>query len=334
MKQYIFNFNGNPKLPKWCEEQNYYNNFIKIDLLNDLLNIYYIDEQVPNNNEIIKIEEEIVLFLISTTNSAHSISEIIDFINFYKKYEHLKVAISEFIPLKLPFLYQLINVFIPENKIKILDKLKIYKINTLITYRNIHFNCLNNWSSISFKKNDNILYFDNLQNIKEHFCINTTQFFNKIEEIYNTHKNNYTLYDNIMLVKTNQDKYVFSKNRCMEKIDVNVIKIITDNNVKILSVNDFKNIYEYICVFYHAKNVIVSYGGVACTNRFFCNPNANVILIANLHYNAEYDYDNLNQMYWHLRHSHIYPVKTQSVLLDFENSINENNICKILDLLK
>jgi hypothetical protein len=99
-------------------------------------------------------------------------------------------------------------------------------------------------------------------------------------------------------------------------------------------INDFKDIYEYICVFYHAKNIIVSYGGVACTNRFFCNPNANVILIANLHYKSEYDSNNENQMYSHIRLSHIYICKTQSVLLDFENHIDINNIDSIINLLK
>jgi capsular polysaccharide biosynthesis protein len=139
-----------------------------------------------------------------------------------------------------------------------------------------------------------------------------------------------------MLIKTSSDKYVFSANRCMNKLDDTIIEEFNKNNIKILSINDFKNIYEYICVFYHAKNIIVSYGGVACTNRFFCNKNANIILIANLHYKYEYEYeyDNTNQLYWHLRHSHIFPAKKQTVLLEFENNINNNNINDIINLLE
>ena len=136
-----------------------------------------------------------------------------------------------------------------------------------------------------------------------------------------------------MLVKTNEDKYVFTRNRCIDKMNENVINIINNKNIKIISINNFKDIYEYICVFYHAKNIIVSYGGVACTNRFFCNPNSNIILIANLHYKYEYDYDNLSENYWHLRQSHLFPAKTQKVLLDFDNYIDENNIYKIFNLL-
>jgi hypothetical protein len=337
MKEYIFNRNGDPKLPSWCEENIYSNIFVKINLVN-LFNTYAIDDNVDDNVDkqlpIININEKVILFLIASTNSAHSISEIIDFINFQKKYENLKICISENILITLPFLYQLIKIFIPEEKFIILKNLHLYKIDTLITYRNAHFNYLNNWASIPFQKNDNIIYFDDLNNIKENFCVNSIPFLNKIEEIYNNYKNNYTLYDNIMLVKTNQDKYVFSKDRCMDKISDNVINLINNKNIKILSINDFKDIYEYICVFYHAKNIIVSYGGVACTNRFFCNPNSNVILIANLHYKPEYEYENSNQMYWHLRHSHIYPAKTQEVLLDFENFVDETNVNKIFNLLK
>ena len=47
-----------------------------------------------------------------------------------------------------------------------------------------------------------------------------------------------------------------------------------------------------------------------------------------------YEYNNENQMYWHVRHSHLYPVKKQHFLLDFDNNINENNINNILQLLQ
>jgi hypothetical protein len=204
----------------------------------------------------------------------------------------------------------------------------------LITYRNNHFNYLNNWNLIPFEKRNNILHFNDLQTVRSNFISDTKSLFDIIEVIYKENKHKYTLYDNIMLIKTNDDKYVFSKNRCMDPINNNTQKIIGENGVKLISINDFKDIYEYLCIFYHAKNIIVSYGGVACTNRFFCNPNANVILIGNLHYKYEYEYDNANQLYWHVRHSHIYPAKTQTVLLDFENYINETNVGLILNLIK
>jgi hypothetical protein len=335
MKQYEFNFNSNPKLPKCGEENIYTNQYVKVVFMNNY-NLYYIDDNPDTNTSLIDIKQNITLFLISTSNSAHSISEIIDFINYYKKNINSNnlIGISEYVISSLPLLYELIKIFIPENKIKILYNKYTYKIDTLITYRNHHFNYLNNWNEIPFSKENNILYFNNLENVKSGFVSDSIFFFNKIKEIYNEHKNKYKLYDNIMLIKTNEDKYVFSRNRCMDKINDNIKKLLIDKNIAILSINDFKNIYEYICVFYHAKNVIVSYGGIACTNRFFCNQDANIILIANLHYQHEYEYENSNQLYWHIRHSHIYSAKKQTVLLDFENNININNINLILNLLE
>ena len=335
MKRYVFNYNGDPNLPQYKEENIYFNNYIRIEC-NNSLNQYYIDDIPDNDFTVIERNEKIILLLISTTNSAHSLSEIIDFINYYKKESNCNnmVGISEFVASKLPFLFGLIKIFIPENRIIILNSSNIYKFSTVITYRNNHFNYLNNWGDIQFIKENNTIYFNNLENVRNNFVSDTSFLFEKIEQIYNEHKHNYNLYDNIMLIKTSNDKYVFSKDRCMERIDDNIKEILNNNNIKVISVNDFKDIYEYICVFYHAKNIITSYGGVACTNRFFCNPNSNVILIGNLHYKYEYDYENENQMYWHLRHSHIFVSKKQKVLLDFENRIDSNNINMILSLLE
>jgi hypothetical protein len=333
MNKYIFNYDNNPNLPKYNEENIKHNQYIRIDYVQNLFNIYYIDNIPDNNYKINEINNTIILFLISTSNSAHSISEIIDFLNYYKNKENY-IGISIYIKTKMPFLYELITIFIPENKIILLYDNIIYKIDILILYRNHHFNYLKNWDNISFLKNNNILYFNNLENIKENFYSNSLFLFDKVEEIYSNNKDKYILYDNICLIKTNIDKFVATPNRCLDNLNDEIINIFNNNNIKVLSINNFKNIYEYICVFYHAKNIIVSYGGVACTNRFFCNKNSNIILIANLYYKNEYEYNNKNQLYWHIRHSHIFPAKKQKVLLDFENNININNINNIINLLE
>jgi hypothetical protein len=105
------------------------------------------------------------------------------------------------------------------------------------------------------------------------------------------------------------------------------------NNIQFISMKDFKNIEHYICVLYHAKNIIFSYGGPCCTNRFFCNPESNVIVLCNMHYKPEYGgYPEKNE-YHHVRHSHLIPVKKQTFLLDLENYIDETNVNKILNLL-
>ena len=337
MKQYNFSFSGQTE-PKQDEEEIHNNIFVKMILKHNLTTFieYFIDDKIDevdqiNSNNICTINDEATFLLISTGNSAHSICEIISFINYYKNISPNKViVISEYVLEILPLLFDLIKLFINNDKLIILKKNTIYKFNTLVTYRNIHFNYITNWPNINFSKNNDILRFNNLENIKHHFSINTLFLFDKIKEIYETYKNDFQLYENIMLIKTSNDLNASSTYRSILYPNENVMDILNKNNIKFLSIPYFKNIFHFICLLYHAKNIIFSYGGPCCTNRYFCNPNANVIVLANSHYKQEYDH---SQNYWHLRYSHLCPVKSQSFLLDFENNLNENNINEIINLL-
>jgi len=328
MDRYIFNYICDLKLPPWGEINNLNNIYVKIEK-HDIFNVYFIDKHLDNNYETINIPGDTDLLLISTSNSAHSISELLSFIQYYENKTN-KIAISEYFIKDLPFLYELLQLFIPKDRFIILYDSKNYLFTTLITYRCHHFNYTKNWNTIPFIKKNNSLYFENIQSIKSSFLVDSTNLFNKVEEIYNNHKHNYTLYDNIALIKFNNE-ICTTPSRGFQILNENVkIKM---NHIKFISMKDFKNIEHYICVLYHAKNVIFSYGGPCCTNRFFCNPESNVIVLCNKPYKYEYEYNNETQLYWHVRHSHLIPVKNQTFLLDFENHIDEDNVNDILNLL-
>ena len=274
------------------------------------------------------------MMLISTTNTAHSIGEIISFLEYYNtNKKSLDIGISEVVINKMPYLYQLIELFIPKNKIVILENNKLYNCSKLTMRRNHHFVFLNNWDMIPFTIENTYLKFNNIQYIKDMFSINCNLLFLKTVEIYNEHKYKYKLNDSIMLVKTSSEKYSVSLHRSIEYPNNDILKIINDNNIKFIEVGQFEDIYEYICTIYHAKNIIFSYGGPMCTNRFFCSPNANIIVLGNLHYKFEYNYDNESKKYWHLRHAMLSPVKSQHFLLDFENYFSIENINKVISLL-
>jgi hypothetical protein len=334
MANYIFNYNGNPKLPQ-CNEENIFTN-IYCNLSNiSHINIYNFNKTHITNKQIINICEDINILLISTTNSAHSISEIISFLNYYKNNNYQnKIAIYKNIINKMPFMYELILLFIPLDKIIILYDTHSYNFSKLITYRNHHFNYTKEWENVEFIKKDNILYFENLQYLKNTFSCDSIFIFDKVLEIYNSHKNNYELYDNIMIIKTNDIKCT-TPDRGFDTLTDNICNTYKENNIKILKILDFKDIYHYICVLFHSKNIIFSYGGPACTNRFFCNPESNIIVLANKHYRHEYEYGHTidNQNYWHVRHSHLHPVKKQTFLLDFDNYIDTENIKQILSFI-
>jgi len=340
MGYYKFCFSGQ-KTPDQGEENVHNNVWLKSDVVGECgtkFIRYYIDNNIDVDgkiNHICNIEEPTTILLISTGNSAHSICEIISFLNYYKNTNcKNKIAISENVLKLLPMLYDLIKLFITSDKIILLNNNINYKFNTLTTYRNFHFNFTKYWESVAFSKNNNILTFNNIEYISGNFSIDTLFLFDKVKEIYDTCKNDFELFDNIMLIKTTNDKLLSTINRAMDVPNKNIINILQQNNIQFLSIPYFKNIKHYICVLYHAKNVIFSYGGPCCTNRYFCNPKANVIVLANLNYKHEYECDNTNQMYWHVRHSHLYPVNKQSFILDFDNNINEQNINDILCLMK
>ena len=172
MKQYNFSFSGQTE-PKQDEEEIHNNIFVKMILKHNLTTFieYFIDDKIDevdqiNSNNICTINDEATFLLISTGNSAHSICEIISFINYYKNISPNKViVISEYVLEILPLLFDLIKLFINNDKLIILKKNTIYKFNTLVTYRNIHFNYITNWPNINFSKNNDILRFNNLENI-------------------------------------------------------------------------------------------------------------------------------------------------------------------------
>jgi hypothetical protein len=317
------------------EEEKHNDIWCKINLHIDGIKFitYYIDKNIHVKPGDILIEQPTTILLISTGNSAHSICEIISFLNYYKNTNCTNIiAISEYVLELLPLLYDLIKLFIANDKILLLHKNINYKFNTLTTYRNYHFNYTKCWDKIGFSKNNNILTFNNIEYILHEFLVDTLFLFDKVKEIYDTYKHEFELFDNIMLIKTSNDKLSSSISRAMDVPNENIINILQQRNIKFLSIPYFKSIKHFICVLYHAKNAIFSYGGPCCTNRFFCNPKANVIVLAHLHY--KHEYSDGKDGWHHIRHSHVYPVNSQSFLLDFDNNINEQNVNDILSLMK
>jgi len=333
MDSYKFNYCG-AALPICNEETILQDIFVKITY-SDILIIYNMGK--TPEKEYINIPDPLTLLLISTTNSAHSMSEIIDFLQYYNDHQNTikKIGISRIIQKRLPLLFSLISMILPENKIVILEDSMLYKCSRVTTYRLNHFNYVKNWDAVAFTteihNQKKRLVFESIQHIQ--FICNPESLIETVRSIYSQNKHRYCLYDRIMLIKTNKDPIVSSVNRCMEFPTVEIINKLQSHNIHFVTISDFKNIEEYICVLYHAKTLIFSYGGPACTNRFFCNPSATVIVLANTHYRPEYEYDNDSSLYWHVRHSHLFPVTKQYFLLDFSNSLNDENVQEIVDIV-
>jgi hypothetical protein len=331
MNKYKFNFNQASNLPKWGLEEITNNIYLKLDNIHHINN-YYIDNIIENRNKNIEIiDEDICLLLISTTNAGHTISEIISFINYYTKNNYnYKIGIYNNFIKTLPYLYELLLLFFSKEKIIIFYNDKIYHIkNNLYLHRNYHFNYLTKWDSVDFIKTNDDLIFNNIEYTKNNFICNTNFLFDKVSYIYENYKDKYNLLDNIMIIKFNNEKCI-TPQRGFDILNNEIIETLNKNNINIININNFLDINHYICQMYHAKNIIFSYGATCCTNRFFINEKSNIIILCNLNYKLEWDFNNDKKNYWHIRHSHLIPVKKQTFLLEFENYIDNENINRIL----
>jgi hypothetical protein len=329
---YPFNYLHDPKGPPIGEVTIFTNVAIDITFTLPLFISYRISRTHSNVSSIV---EPIEMLVLSTTNPAHSLGEFTSFLEYYRtKKEQPKVCINSTIVTKMPYLYGLISLFIPEDKRLLIDSDTIYTFTSVTFRRNHHFVYLQEWNTFAFTVSDNIMLFNDLRRAKDLYSVNCSRLFEKAKEIYDTHRHRYELYDSIMMIKTAKEKYSVSPNRALSYPDQNIRTMIADKGIQFVEVSQFRDIYEYICTIYHAKNIVFSYGGPMCINRFFCNPDANIIVLANMHYKHEYEYNNSSKDYWHLRHAMLSPVKRQHFILDFDNTLTKDNVTQICSLLE
>lgn len=322
---YSFNYNGSPDGPIIGEVQEFKNIELSIGFAQPLFITYTLSHSTTN-----VIKGPVELLVLSTTNMAHSICEFISFLKYYKNLSRIVVGINSIVVNKMPYLYQFIQIFIPTDNILVLQNNSIYSFQSLTMRRNDHFIYTTNWSDCIFKRDGNKMIFEHLESIRNTFSINCTYIFDTIKNIYDTHKHKYSLNDSIMIIKTTKERFTVSPGRAILYPDTNTLEALNARGIKIIEISDFIDIYEYICTIYHAKQLIFSYGGPMCINRFFCNPEANIIVLANMHYRPEYEYENESQAYWHLRTAMLSPVHRQIFLLDFPNELTISSLDSIV----
>ena len=138
MESYKFCFNNASLITN--QEIVFQDIFVKITHACFKVMLYYIG--TTQQTASINITDPLTLLLISTTNSAHSMSEFIDFLQYYKDHENTikKIGISRIIQTRLPLLFSLIIMILPEEKILILEDSTLYKCSHVTTYRLAHFN--------------------------------------------------------------------------------------------------------------------------------------------------------------------------------------------------
>jgi hypothetical protein len=332
-RSYKFNFNGAPE-PLESELNLIRDCFFKTSLQQHIISYSFAPiGSLKMEPDYVVIDEPVVLVALSTTNSAHSISELLSFLNFYLRAGlQEKVAISAIVRDKLKFLYQLLHLFIPADRIILLNDNETYRLRETWVRRNQHFCYLKSWNSIEYERHENTLVFDNLGYTVPFYSEDISIFLSKSAELYQAAKDIFPIYKKVMLAKLSTDPNMTTPGRALI-IDGQVMRVLEAGGIKLVSIGDFKEITQYIATLFGAEKFVTSYGGAACTNRFFLNPSSEVVLIGNKQYAWEYEYPSDMGEHWHLRHSHLFPVKKQTVLLYHNDRVTEADAHRLVDLV-
>lgn len=286
------------------------------------------DRPEPASEEsAMKFQGTILIFCAIGTNAGHLLSEIISFSNFYldKKLDY-RVAISDLFVTNANFMLQLMQKLLPGVRFIVLNNDCLYTFEKLILRRNRWFNFLRDWQNTDYERKKDFLTFSHLDNISGRFADDIAPLQALVSETYEDNQHRFDKNEKIILFKTTEDAFATTPERALF-VSPEARELAKNRGYSFINVGKFSDINEYISTLYHANRIIISYGAIACANRFFVNSRAELVLIGHRHYKSEYD---LGPDLWHLRHSHLFPVARQYVFLDCEDTVSVNDMDKFL----
>lgn len=327
---YPFNLGGK-KIPEVGEVHAFDNVQVRVTLVDKVHYFYQIsqgDAAQPLLHPHASFEGTTILFCCASPNAGHFLSEIISFAEFYMA---LGCCIRVAIPVTLrectPLMFQILREICPGIRlIPLLDKTS-YEFERLVTRRNSHFVLLENWHDYQYQAVDRILCFENLYPSVERHSEPLDRIMRFTQHAFSDNKHTISCSKKIIVIKRSDDKLSLNPGRGLF-VEDDAIQLAEAHGFQFLSIADFQDSLEYACTMRRASHVVFSYGAITCCNRFFLSPDAAVVILANSSYSKEY---NSGTGYPHIRYSHLCPVRTQRVILDFPNSIDKDNMQLILD---
>ena len=285
------------------------------------INYYSYKKDMVNN---ISITQPIFFLYFNGTNVAHSICQLIKSHHEYKQLgKNLTILVSQSVK-EMRFLKKLILILFPQTKIDFLKEDLLYKFSSIYIPKYIWFteSCpyqymLTNYDNIVTK-----IFDTNVPLPKEYGILyDPITYFNQVtEQLYHANKHKYTVYENIFLIKSNVCTDSQTPRRAITLN--NPENILKKYNYHMILPHTIKDVIQHIVLLRAAKNIVTSYGGANCINRFFFNPDAVVKLICNQHYSDEYTNDS------HIQAS-IYKAKKYICFIDIPNKLDNDLLEKI-----
>lgn len=332
---YPFNFNGDPKRPPWREVNRIGPSHLGFARLDHL--ILYMIKQKPDDafdQELVRHEEPLIILALSTTNSAHSMSEMLSFVAWYKAIgSPYKVGLNSILSERLPFVVKLFREFVPADNIVDLDAGRRHFVPAAWIRRNLHMNSIVAWDKVDYERKGDLLVFPSLEAVVDMFHESPKICMDMATQIYERWSKVNEPADVVMLLKTSSDSASTTPGRAME-MSADIKARFVAAGIRVVSIDDFATLDDYIGTIRGAKTFVTSYGGPACTNRLFCAPDARVIVLANEAYRWEYEYPVESGEYWHIRHSHLFTVAKQAFILDHPNVMTTVEADRLLELIR
>jgi hypothetical protein len=268
-----------------------------------------------------------ILFCSSGPNPGHFLSEVISFTEFFVKQElTLRVAIPSTLARTAPFILSILKELNTGIRILLIEDNIPYRFQRLIVRRNQWFNYLKSWETVDYQEHSGKLIFGDLRSTIADYINDPSNVHLLSRRMYEDNKHRIRQHDKYFVVKTAMDRSALTPSRGL-CISSEARSIAEKHGYQFLFISDFKSIDEYLATLYSARLLIFSYGAIMCTNRFFVNPDASVLLLANMAYKAEYS---MGSKFWHIRHSHLCPVMRQHVLLDFPDNVEADQMLQLL----
>lgn len=281
---------------------------------------------IPPN---IVIKDPTFLMYFTQENVAHSMCQLIRSIYEYNLYgQGRQILISECV-IQMPFIYNLINVLLPNANIYYMNNSVLFYAEDVYIPKYIWFTEIISYESMYDKlydKNVRILHTDGDISPEYKDLYEPLKYFDlKIQELCLTHQLE-TPVKNIFMIKSTKTSNSITPGRAIE---------LTDDVDDVLAKNDYKTalteipntkeaVIQHILTLRNAENILTSYGGANCSNRFFFNPDAIVKVICNTHYASEYNNE------WHPRCS-AYRAKQYIFVLDMPNTLSGDDIERVIE---
>ena len=270
------------------------------------------------------------LFLTNGLNSGHFLSDVVSFANFYREHLHdERIAISEDLIERVPFIFSLFKYILPNARFIPLKRDIFYSFEQVIFRKNHWFIFMTNWEEIEYAQEGDYLHFCNLTDHANAFSSSTAVLNEIVGNIYADNAHRYERHEKIALLKASGDISAQSPGRGLS-LTAEAREAAQQHGLLLLDIKGFSTVEEYICTLRSAKKVLLSYGSTTCTNRFFVDPDAHVVVVGHEAYKSEYQRRGADGKYSHIRHSHLCPVRSQGFYLGFPDLVNNDEIKRLL----